>query len=567
MELILIGSGHQVTLAVDGCAGLEAALADRFEVIISDIKMPGLNGLEVLKKLRNSGCQTPVILVSAYATPDTAVEAMRHEAFDFIPKPFKPQDLLAVVDSALAHRNIEQERQALAEMVMLNKRFGRMVGVSPAMFHVYDLIKRAAQTSTSILITGESGTGKELVARAVHENSDRAENHFVAINCGGIPENLLESELFGHKKGSFTGASNDKKGLVSLADGGTLFLDELAELSPAMQVKLLRVIQEKTFRPVGENKEETSDVRFVSATNKSLETEIMAGNFREDLYYRLNVINIQLPPLRERVDDIPLLAHFFLEKYSQAQGKEVRKLSAYALDVLSRYHFAGNVRELENIIERSVALEQSNIILPESLRLSDFKQRESVQTFTPRSPNLPLPLPETSYQNTNPAHLSAATHTEGARSDYPGHYGTLLVGLPSGGIDELLNSLEIYYLFRAMYTTVGIRGRAATMLDISPWRLRARLVSHNLPDLGKAQLQTIKEDSFPKPELPHGLAPDWTAAALNLDAIMITVEKHFITNALAASEDNQTEAASLLGLSRRSFQHRLERTSYERDIN
>ncbi|MDR1921261.1 MAG: sigma 54-interacting transcriptional regulator, partial [Candidatus Adiutrix sp.] len=217
MEMMLRSAGHQVALAEDGLSGLEAARRGSFDVIISDIRMPGATGLEVLKSLRAGGCQTPLILVSAFAKPGTAVEAMHEGAFDFIPKPFKSQDLLVVVDSALAHQSVEQERRALAEAVSSNKRFGRLVGASPAMMHVYDLIKRAAQTPTSILITGESGTGKELVARAVHENSTRSDGEFVAINCGGMPENLVESELFGHKKGSFTGATSDKQGLVAIA--------------------------------------------------------------------------------------------------------------------------------------------------------------------------------------------------------------------------------------------------------------------------------------------------------------------------------------------------------------
>jgi two-component system response regulator PilR (NtrC family) len=538
MEMMLRRAGHQVTLAEDGSAGLKAALDNNFEAIVSDIKMPGLSGLEVLKRLRAAGQTTPLILVSAYAQPDTAVTAMREGAYDFIPKPFQPRDLLAVLDSALAHPNVEQERRALAEVVASNQRFGRMVGASPVMLHVYDLVRLTAQTSTSLLISGESGTGKELVARAVHENSDRAEGAFVAINCGGIPENLMESELFGYKKGAFTGAASDKKGLVALADGGTLFLDELAELSLTMQVKLLRVIQEKTFRPVGGDREEKSDVRFISATNKNLETEIMAGRFREDLYYRLNVINIHLPPLRDRPADIPLLAHFFLEKYSQAQNKDVRKLSAYALDILSRYHFPGNVRELENIIERSVALEQSNIILPESLRLADFKRA------------LP-PLPAAPSQNFST----------------PGHYfsetGVLLPGLPQGGLDELLAGLEDYYLYRGLLAAGGLRGRTAASLGISPWRLRIRLVAHELADLNHQGLLTSGGDRFPKPDLPPGLAPDWTGAALNLDTVMIETERHFIREALAATNGNKTEAAGLLGLSRRSFQHRQERTHYE----
>lgn len=562
MEMMLRGAGHQVTLAEDGLVGLEAASAGNFDVIISDIKMPGLTGLEVLKKLRASGCGTPLILVSAYATPDTAVEAMKEGAYDFIPKPFKPQDLLTVVDSAMAHQSVEQERRALAEMVSTNRRFGSMVGSSPVMLHVYDLVKRAAQTSTSILITGESGTGKELVARAVHENSDRADRgQFVAINCGGIPENLMESELFGHKKGSFTGATVDKKGLVALADGGTLFLDELGELSLPMQVKLLRVIQEKTFRPVGGDKEERSDVRFISATNKNLEVEIMEGRFREDLYYRLNVINIHMPPLRTRATDIPLLAQFFLEKYSLAQHKDVRKLSAYALDILSRYHFPGNVRELENIIERSVALEQSNIILPESLRLADFKRTTAENSSSHFSPQLSPQAGSNSGFQVPPASASPVSWPGAGRAFSDG--AAVLPSLPPGGIDDLLAGLEVYYLYRALVASGNARGRAAALLAISPWRLRTRLVAYELAELSSGKLAELSSDLFPKPDLPPNLAQDWTGAEVNLDDILLAVERHFIHEALAASGGNKTEAASLLGLSRRSFQHRLEKTNYD----
>jgi len=368
------------------------------------------------------------------------------------------------------------------------------------------------------------------VARAVHEHSDRAEREFVAINCGGVPENLMESELFGYKKGAFTGAAANKKGLAALADGGTLFLDEVAELTPPMQVKLLRVIQEKTFRPVGGDREEKSDLRFISATNRNLEAEIISGRFREDLYYRLNVINIQLPPLRERPGDIPVLAHFFLEKYSRAQNKDVRKLSAYALDILSRYHFPGNVRELENIIERSVALEQSNIILPESLRLADFKRRAAPPPAAPFAPP------------------SAVR--------YFGEPAGLLPGLSAGGLDELMAGLEAYYFYRSLISARGGRGRAAASLGISPWRLRARLAACGLADLNHRELLALGEASFPKPDLPPGLARDWQEGEVALDEILSAVEGHFIRQALAAAGGNKTEAASLLGLSRRSFQHR-----------
>jgi two-component system response regulator PilR (NtrC family) len=549
LEMILKTAGHEIDLAADGQLGLNMAMDKEYDLIISDIRMPGKSGLEILKAIRSAGKQTTLILISAYASADTAVEAMRDGAYDLIPKPFKPVDLLSAVDSALAHRSVDTERQALADMVKHNQRFGGLVGASPAMLQVYDLIKKSAQTSTSILITGESGTGKELVARAVHSNSSRAEHNFVAINCGGVPEALMESELFGYKKGAFTGANTDKPGLMSVANGGTLFLDELAELTLPMQVKLLRVVQEKTFRPVGGSSEVEVDIRFIAATNKNLETEIMRNRFREDLYYRLNVINIRIPPLRERPNDIPLLAHYFLEKYSSQQQKDVRKLSTYALDVLSKYHFPGNVRELENIIERSVALEQSNIILPESLRLANYKSEsplsESRQNrfFSP-PPEVP-PAPD----------LTPVT-----RESDPERFE---MQLPVGGIDDVLTSLEGYYLFNALLLAGGARGRAASILGISTWRLRMRLVAYSLSELNPVELAAVSKDRFPRPQVPEELAPLWMNRDIVLDDILHAVERFFIKKALDKTSDNKTDAASLLGLSRRSFKHRLERTSYE----
>jgi two-component system response regulator PilR (NtrC family) len=572
MEMILRAEGHQADLADNGQTGLELALEKDYDLIISDIRMPGLSGLELLRRFREQGRQTTLILISAYATTETAVEAMRHGAYDFIPKPFRNQDLLTAVNSALTHRNVDQERQALVDNIKTHQRFGGLVGSSPAMLQVYDLITRAAQTSTSILITGESGTGKELVARAVHTHSARADNNFVAINCGGMPEQLVDSELFGYKKGSFTGALTDKQGLVAQAFGGTLFLDELAELTLPMQVKLLRLVQEKTYRPVGGNVELTADVRFIAATNKSLETEIMAGRFREDLYYRLNVINIQLPPLRERPMDIPLLAHFFLEKYSRQQNKDVRKLSTYALDILQRYHFPGNVRELENIIERSVALEQSNIILPESLRLADFK-RESISLNQPGqilgSLNFPAPPLETGetsltspWPETGPPAfpLSSPGRAAPPPPDQPA-----FLRLPPGGLDDILTSLEVYFLFNALKTAEGRRSLAAKLLGISPWRIRVRLMVLGLTALDSQQLASIPPERYPKPSLPLELAPDWTGTSLNLDEIKRQVERHYLRLAMKQSDDNKTEAAMLLGVTLRSFKHRVERTNYERE--
>jgi two-component system response regulator PilR (NtrC family) len=315
---------------------------------------------------------TVVVLISAFATAETAVEAMREGAYDYIPKPFKVKEFKNIVHRAVS--SAKSDDSGKEDRLTKRYHFGCLIGESPQMKQVYDLIRRAAPTKTNILISAESGTGKELIARAIHQSSERRDKPFVVINCAGIPENLIESELFGYKKGAFTGANTDKEGLFDVADGGTVFLDEVGELTPSIQVKLLRVIQERTFTAVGGTEEKNVDVRFISATNRDLEKEVIDKNFREDLYFRLNVINIALPLLRERDGDLPLLAQNFLEKYSREMGKEIKKISAYAMDILGQYSFPGNVRELENIIERSVALETSNIVLPESLTLSNFRE-------------------------------------------------------------------------------------------------------------------------------------------------------------------------------------------------
>lgn len=301
---------------------------------------------------------------------------------------------------------------------------------------VYDLIERVAETKSNILISGESGTGKELAAKAIHYQSQRKDKPFVVINCAGIPENLIESELFGYKKGAFTGAVTDKEGLFGVAQGGTVFLDEIGELTPAIQVKLLRVIQERTFTAVGGVEEKRVDVRVISATNKSLEKEVMENRFREDLYFRLNVIQIEMPPLREREGDLPLLGRFFLEKYSKELGKDVKKISAYAMDILGQYSFPGNVRELENIIERSVALETSNIILPESLTLSRFKAAT-----------------ESGQKNRRATDMTR----EGV------------------DLDKILAGIEKEYIMRAIEMSNGSRQKAADLLGISMRSLRYRL--------------------------------------------------------------------------------------------
>ncbi|MFO7964703.1 MAG: sigma-54 dependent transcriptional regulator [Desulfobacterales bacterium] len=375
LEFILSREGYQVALADSGKSAVKALEKNTYDLLLCDIKLGDITGLDVLRASKKKNKHAPVIMISAYASTETAVEAMNEGAYDYVPKPFDNEELKQTIKKALALKTIEHEREVTEGELKKNIHFGGIVGSSPQMKHIFDLIRQVSQTRTNILITGESGTGKELIARAIHDQSERKKHSFVTINCGGIPENLLESEFFGHKKGAFTGATMDKKGLFEAADKGTLFLDEIGELSPPIQVKLLRAVQERTFKPVGGNEDVAVDIRIISATNKNLEQEVIDGNFREDLFYRLNVIEIKVPPLRERKADIRALARHFLEKYSREMGKEISKISSYAIDMLQKYDFPGNVRELENLMERSVALSSTNILLPDSLALSIHKRR------------------------------------------------------------------------------------------------------------------------------------------------------------------------------------------------
>ena len=432
LEILLAKEGYTVSCAASGedaCAILDR---EAFDLVITDIRMDDVNGIGVLRKAKEVNPETSVVLISAYATAETAVEAMKEGAYDYIPKPFKVDEFKKIVRNAIRKKEILKEKED--EDVPKGLHFGCLIGESPQMKRVYELIRRVAKTKTNIFISGESGTGKELVARAIYGQSPRRMKPFVVINCAGIPETLIESELFGYKKGAFTGANTDKGGFFEAADGGTVFFDEIGELSPAIQVKLLRVIQEKTFTRIGETQERAVDVRFISATNKSLEREVMDGKFREDLFFRLNVIEIQIPPLRERKGDLPLLAHHFLGKYSNELGKNIQKVSTYAMDILSKYTFPGNVRELENIIERSVALETSNIVLPQSLNLSDFKK---IRVKEDRR------------------------HTD------LGPNGIIL--------DEVMFEIERNYILKAIEMTYGSHKKAADLLGITYQSLRHRL--------------------------------------------------------------------------------------------
>ena len=436
LDILLTKEGYAVSFAASGeeaCAKLDG---DIFDLIITDIRMEDIDGIGVLRKAKEVNPEAPVIIISAFATAETAVEAMKDGAYDYIPKPFNTDEFKKIVRDALHRKTVSRaEEDQLEEGI----HFGCLIGESPQMKKVYDLIRRVAHTNTNILISGESGTGKELVARAIHGQSGRKDRSFVVINCAGIPETLIESELFGHKKGAFTGASTDKAGLFEVADGGTVFFDEIGELSPAIQVKLLRVIQDKTFTRVGETAERKVDVRFISATNKNLEDEVMDRRFREDLFFRLNVIEIPMPPLREREGDLPLVARHFLGKYSKGLGKDISKVSTYAMDILSQYPFPGNVRELENIIERSVALETSNIVLPQSLTLSNFKK--------------------------------ARIGESRRRTD---------LGPDGIELDEVMAEIEREYILKAMGMANGSKQRAAELLGITVDSLKYRLTKLSL---------------------------------------------------------------------------------------
>ena len=378
LEILLNGEGYNVDSAANGTEAIKKLKNNHYQLIISDIQMPGMGGLELLKNIKNLSPATEVLMMTAYASTETAVEAMKSGAYDYITKPFKVDEVKLIIKNVLEKVSLQIENILLKKELKEEYRFGDIIGVSSCMRDIYDLIIQIAPTKTNILIEGESGTGKELVAKSIHANSNRKDNPLITVNCGAVPENLLESELFGHIKGAFTGALANKQGLFELANGGTIFLDEIGEMPIQLQVKILRVIQEKEFRRVGDIKASLTDIRIIAATNKDLEKAVKLGSFREDLYYRLNVIQIKLPPLRERKDDIPSLVTSFLKKYNDEIGKNIKHIASESLELLLLYEFPGNIRELENIIERAVALEKSDVILPESLPAKVRKPSEVV---------------------------------------------------------------------------------------------------------------------------------------------------------------------------------------------
>jgi two-component system response regulator PilR (NtrC family) len=439
LRVLLKRHGHEVD-AVEGQSQAEARLTQgsSYDVVITDLSMPDGSGMGVLESARTCDDATQVIMITAYATTTQAVQAMREGAYDYIQKPFKNDELLAVIDKAIEKRAIVQHNRALRQRLKEGFRVGDVVGRSPAIQRVMALVQRVASAPSSVLLTGESGTGKELVARALHHSGDRASDPFVAVNCAALPEPLLESELFGHEKGAFTGADSRKEGLFRAAAGGTLFLDEVGELPLTLQVKLLRALQERRVRPVGGREEVPITCRVIAATNRDVELDVTEGRFREDLYYRLNVINLRLPPLRERPEDIPLLAEHFLAKHAALQSKRLA-FSPGALRWIVAQPYRGNVRELENVIERAVTL-----AIGERVELVDL---DPSAASTP-----PPPLPS--------------------------------IDLSQAGVDldAYLADVERRALLDALEQTGGVRKRAARLLGMTFRSFRYRLAKYDLAE-------------------------------------------------------------------------------------
>lgn len=381
LEIMLTQDGYIVHSASSGEEGLELFKVSEPSLVLTDVKMPGMSGLDLIQRLKQINPTVPVIVITAFASAEDALRAVREGAYDYLSKPFQLDDLRIIIRNALEVHRLRRESLELKRSMEEKFRFGEIIGKSSQMQSIFKLILKVAPSNAGILITGESGTGKELIAKSIHNHSARADKPFVTVNCAAIPENLLESEMFGHVRGAFTGAVGAKIGLVEMAHTGTLFLDEIGEIPLSIQVKLLRFLQEREFRRVGDTEDKKIDVRIIAATNRNLEDDLHHGSFREDLYYRLNVIRVNLPSLRDRPEDIPLLTEYFLKKYVAAQHKQILRVSSLAMRVLCNYAYPGNIRELENIIERCVTLEESDQLTAENLPPKLFEKELSIVSF------------------------------------------------------------------------------------------------------------------------------------------------------------------------------------------
>jgi DNA-binding NtrC family response regulator len=424
----LQAEGYDIEVATCGKEALEAAEKNSFKLVLTDLFMPDINGMEVLRHFVEHFPETPVIVLTGFGTIETAVEAIKHGAYDYLSKPANLDEIVLTLRRALEHKDLKEQNVALRSQILEQHRLERLIGQSPPMHQLYNIIKRVARTDSTVLITGESGTGKELIANAIHFQSPRCDMPFVPINCGAIPEELLESELFGHEKGAFTGAFKERRGRFELANKGTVFLDEIGEMSPKLQVKLLRFLQETKFQRVGGSRTIEVDVRILAATNKDLERAVAENEFREDLFYRLNVIPIHVPPLRERAGDVALLVRHFLNQHCLKKNIPLKRLSSAALESLKQYDWPGNVRELENVIERLVILTDAD-----EIQFNDLPKRmQTVEAVAVE--------PETTF-----------------------------IELGEGGINlkELLDNLENRLIIDALQRTGGVKNKAAKLLGLN----------------------------------------------------------------------------------------------------
>ncbi|MET0514385.1 MAG: sigma-54 dependent transcriptional regulator [Nitrospiraceae bacterium] len=438
LSIMLKRAGYSVTTASDGEEAVGHIHKEIFDLVITDLRMPKMGGLDVLKTVKACSPETVVLVITAFASAESAVEAMKHGAYDYLTKPFQVDEVQLIIRNALERRRLSTENMLLKREMASQSSFSRIIGQSDAMQKVFEVIKKIADSKSNVLIGGESGTGKELVARAIHYNSSRVQMPFVTVNCSAVPETLLESELFGHMKGSFTGAVSNKAGLFEVANGGTIFLDEIGDTTPTIQVKLLRVIQEREFRRVGGTQDVKVDVRIVAATNRDLEKAVAEGAFREDLFYRLDVIPIKIPPLRMRTGDIPLLVSHFLEKFAGESGKPVPAITQEALRVLLAHEWRGNVRELENVIERVVAFSTSGSVTDADIRGWLHK------TVSPQQV-VPADLPEDGLD-----------------------------------LEGLINSIEKDLLLKALERSQWVKKRAARLLQLNTRSFRYRLEKYEI---------------------------------------------------------------------------------------
>ena len=446
LSIVLRRDGYDVLLASDGKVAVDTLKRERVDVLITDIRMPEMNGVDVLREAKRIDPDIISIIMTAFASTDTAVDALRLGATDYVHKsPNAANDLRLRVRKELERKRLQQENVLLKRQLGTPNKFANIVGGSSAMTSVFELIETIAPTGSTVLITGESGTGKELVARAVHARSSRSDRPFVAVNCGALPDTLLESELFGHMRGAFTGADTNKKGLLEVAEKGTIFLDEIGEMSPMTQVKLLRVLQERKFRRLGGTEEVEANIRIIAATNRDLAKMVAAGEFREDLFYRINVIPVKLPPLRERHDDVQALADHFVKRFARQMNKDIQGISGAAMTCLRSYAWPGNVRELENAIERAVALERTPAVLPDS-------------------------LPEA-------VRAAAGVTSSTATAVQPAEERTLAGGFD---LEQHVQGIEREYIMEALRRSNGVKKNAAELLGLSFRQFRYLLKKYNI---------------------------------------------------------------------------------------